>query len=263
MEIIQELKTDSQVHQVENSTTGEGTVEQGRPLGRAMTDQSHSELKRESYLSRIKPFHGTFTDQSLLKMILKPFFVLINPVVSWSILIVAFSSLWVIAIALCVAQIYSVAPYFLNTAEIGYISAGPTVGGFLGCIFAGCISDPIARFLTRRNNGVYEPEFRLPMMIMVPIVSAIGYFCFGVVVAEGGSPVAGAALWGVAFVAVQVAAVATGNYIVDAFRDIAVETFIISMTVKNFLWFGFSCPSVLPENQSTRLTCVQISSTIG
>lgn len=102
-------------------------------------------------------------------------------------------------------------------------------------------------------------------MILVPITSAIGYFCFGRVVAEGGSPVTGAVLWGIAFVAVQIAAVSTGNYIVDAFRDIAVESFIISMTVKNFLWFGFSCASTFLRSLGSKnmLTKLQIFLMIG
>ncbi|KAK5219672.1 hypothetical protein LTR72_008056 [Exophiala xenobiotica] len=196
---------------------------------------------REPVLQRLKPYHGTYSDEPLWRMILKPFFVLLNPIASWSILIVSFASLWVIAISLVVAQIFSAPPYLFNTAEVGYISAGPMVGGFAGCALCGLISDPIARWLTRKNKGVYEPEFRLPMMILVPVVSAIGYFSFGGIITEGKSAVAAAAMWGVTFVAVQVAAVSTGAYIVDAFRDISVEIFIISMSVKNFLWFGFSC----------------------
>lgn len=260
--IIQEIKSGVSM---QGSKTGV-RQENEHELNRIMTSSTTGiGAGREPYLSRLKPFHGTFTDQSLLKITIKPFFVLMNPVVCWSILIVAFSSLWVIAIALCVAQIYSVPPYLLTTTKIGYISAGPTIGGFLGCILAGSISDPIARFLTRKNKGVYEPEFRLPMMILVPITSAIGYFCFGRVVAEGGSPVTGAVLWGIAFVAVQIAAVSTGNYIVDAFRDIAVESFIISMTVKNFLWFGFSCASTFLRSLGSKnmLTKLQIFLMIG
>lgn len=217
---------------------------------------------RETFVQRLKPYHGTFTDESLIKMIIKPFFVLLNPVVTWSILVVSFASLWVIAIALVVAQIFSAPPYLFNTAQVGYISAGPMVGGFLGCLLCGLISDPIARWLTRRNNGVYEPEFRLPMMILVPIVSAIGYFSFGSIITSGKSAVAAAAMWGVTFVAVQVAAVSTGAYIVDAFRDISVEVFIISMTAKNFLWFGFSCKSChrTTFNNDEKLTITMMQS---
>ncbi|KAH8645576.1 major facilitator superfamily domain-containing protein [Ilyonectria robusta] len=204
------------------------------------TEISTAAPAREHYLGRMKPYHGSFSDESLLKMLTRPFFVLINPAVAWSILMVSFCSVWVIGISLVIAQIFSAPPYLLNTAQLGYIAFGPVIGGSIGCIICGALSDPVARWMTKRNNGIYEPEFRLPLMLLLPFVSTIGYFLFGNLITEGKSPVAAAAMWGVVFVSVQVAAVSTGAYIVDAFRDISVEAFIISMTVKNFLWFGFS-----------------------
>lgn len=176
-----------------------------------MTESSTVVPVRESYLSRLKPFHGSFSDESLIKMIIRPFFLLINPVVAWSILIVSFCSVWVIGISLVIAQIFSAPPYLLNTAQLGYIAFGPVVGGSIGCILCGALSDPVARWMTRRNNGIYEPEFRLPLMLLLPIVSTIGYFLFGNLITEGKSPVGAAAMWGVVFVSVQVAAVSTGT----------------------------------------------------
>jgi len=140
-------------------------VTQQERFEKTVTETTVATNIRESFFSRIKPFHGSFSDESLIKMIVRPFFLLVNPVVSWSILIVAFSSVWVIGISLVVAQVFSAPPFLLNTAQLGYISAGPTVGGFLGCILCGALSDPVARWLTRRNNGIYEPEFRLPLIL--------------------------------------------------------------------------------------------------
>lgn len=153
--IIQEIKSGVSM---QGSKTGV-RQENEHELNRIMTSSTTGiGAGREPYLSRLKPFHGTFTDQSLLKITIKPFFVLMNPVVCWSILIVAFSSLWVIAIALCVAQIYSVPPYLLTTTKIGYISAGPTIGGFLGCILAGSISDQLLGSLLEKTKGYMSPN---------------------------------------------------------------------------------------------------------
>ncbi len=181
-------------------------------LNKTMTESSATVYTRESFFERIKPYHGSFSDESLFKMIVRPFFLLINPVVAWSILIVSFCSVWVIGISLVIAQIFSAPPYLLNTAQLGYIAFGPVVGGLLGCILCGALSDPIARWMTRRNNGVYEPEFRLPLMLLLPIVSTIGYFIFGNAITQGKSPIAAAAMWGLVFVSVQVAAVSTGMF---------------------------------------------------
>lgn len=219
------------------------TATQEERLERTATVSTTATLTREPVLSRMRPYHGSFSDEHLLTMLIRPFFVLLNPTITWSIILVALTSAWIIGISLVIAQIFSAPPYLLNTAQMGYISAGPCVGGLLGCIFCGATSDPVARWLTRRNSGVYEPEFRLPLMAGLPVFSTIGYFLFGNVITQGQSPIAAAALWGLAFVSIQVAAVSTSAYIVDAYRDVSIEVFIIQMTVKNFLWFGFSCKS--------------------
>lgn len=39
--------------------------------------------------------------------------------------------------------------------------------------------DFTARFLSRRNKGVYEAEFRIPVCIFAVIVFAVGWFTFG------------------------------------------------------------------------------------
>lgn len=189
----------------------------------------------------MKPFHGTFSNQSLWKMTLRPFFVLLNPAVLWYILVISFTTAWIIIISYCIAQAFAGPPFLLDIAQQGYISAGPLVGGLLGCVVCGLVCDPIARYLTRKNNGIYEPEFRLPMMAIVPIVSTIGFFLFGNLIQQGQSPVGASVMFGLVYVSVQFAAVSTGAYIVDAFRDISVDIFIISMTVKNFIFFGFTC----------------------
>lgn len=114
--------------------------------------------------------------------------------------------------SLVISQIFAAPPFLLNTAQLGYIGFGPVVGGFIGCILCGFLSDPVARWMTRRNNGIYEPEFRLPLMALLPIVSTIGYFLFGNLIIQGKSPVAAAAMWGLVFISVQVAAVSTGTF---------------------------------------------------
>jgi hypothetical protein len=65
-------------------------------LDRTVTEASATQQNREPYLMRLRPFHGSFSDESLFTMIVRPFFLLINPVVAWSILIVSFCSVWVI-----------------------------------------------------------------------------------------------------------------------------------------------------------------------
>lgn len=210
-------------------------------------------ISRQSYLTLMKPYSTTYTDEPLWKLIIAPFVIMSNPVVIWAVVLMAFPTLWLVAINLLTAQIFAAPPFLLNTTQLGYLSAGPTVGSFLGALFAGLGSDPLIKFLSRRNRGIYEPEFRLFLVIPALVLSAIAYFPFGKLIEEGKSPVVMAVLFGIAIAGLQFIMMAVGTYCVDAYRAISVEIFIATMIVKNFLLWGFSCKLLkrLPLNVYT------------
>ncbi|OQV05082.1 hypothetical protein CLAIMM_09875 [Cladophialophora immunda] len=238
IEVIEEVKAHS-AH-LEANRTQAGSTEETANLEITATPSIADTFERDSLLKRMIPVTGTFNEESILKMVIRPFFILLNPAVLWSVISIAFPTLWLVGFSFVVAQIFSAPPYLLNTEELGYLSAGPVVGGTLGCLVAGWIADPIAKYISRQNKGIYEPEFRLTLMIPSTILSVLGYFLFGGMIEEG-KPAAGmAAIWALVLAALQFLAVAIGNYMVDAYRKISVEVFIISMVVKNFLFFGFS-----------------------
>ncbi|KAH9204674.1 major facilitator superfamily domain-containing protein [Leptodontidium sp. 2 PMI_412] len=194
---------------------------------------------RHSFLKRIKPWSTTYSDTSLLNMCIRPFMVMLNPCILWAIVFIAFTQLWNVVTSLVIAQIFSPPPYLLNTAQIGYMQTGPMVLGFLTCIFCGAFSDRICIYLSKRNHGVYEPEFRLLLNGLAPIFCS-GWFLFGHFTEAGVSPVAASAFWGIGFVSSMICLNAVGTYLVDAFRDTSIEIFVMSMCFKNFLFFGFS-----------------------
>lgn len=196
---------------------------------------------RKSLVQLLNPYSGEYTSRPFWLLVLDPFIVLANPAVMWAVLLMAFPTLWVVGINLLVAQIFSAPPYSLGTAELGYMSAGPAVGGLLGSIASGALSDPIIGWASRSNKGIYEPEFRLILIIPALITSAIAYFPFGYLAETGTGPVAMSVLWGIAVASVQFIMTAVGAYIVDSYNDASVEIFIATMVFKNFLFFGFTC----------------------
>ncbi|EXJ80945.1 hypothetical protein A1O3_07233 [Capronia epimyces CBS 606.96] len=240
---IYNIDTSSQEvsHAEGDHTRGSNTEQtQQANLERTTTASTTATLERDSFLKRMLPVTGTFTEESILKMVLRPFFILLNPAVVWSVVLFAIPTLWLVGISFVIAQIFGAPPYLLSTEELGYLSAGPVVGGTLGCLVSGWIADPIAKYISRRNQGVYEPEFRLTLVIPATILAAVGYFLLGALIEEGKSAAGMAAIWAVVLAGLQFLVVAIGSYMVDAYRNMSVEVFIISMVVKNFLFFGFS-----------------------
>ena len=210
---------------------------------RTNTSTSSNPIPRKSYLKRMAPLSGTYSEESLIKMILRPFTILSNPVVLWVCIMFAFIVVWAVVISFVIAQIFSAPPFLLSTAELGYLSAGPVIGGTIGCLACGFVADPFVKWLTKKNGGIYEPEFRLWLMVGLFVFASLGYFMFGNLIAQGKSPAGIACVWALIIASIQFGTVAVSTYVVDAYRNISIEIFIIAMVFKNFLFFGFTCKS--------------------
>ncbi|KAF7544648.1 hypothetical protein G7Z17_g9780 [Cylindrodendrum hubeiense] len=246
-----------------SGTSLQGSVEGAEPSPGVVDSQEKTEIRqvenassssdaaqRMSFLKRMKPCSGVYSEEPLYKMVLQPFYLIANPVVCWAVLINGFAQLWNVVVSLVLAQIFSPPPYSMDSAQLGYLNTGPILGGIIACLACAVVSDRLALMISRKNNGIFEPEFRLLLVLVAPVFSSLGFFLFGYLAEEGKSPVLISFVWGLAFVSTQVIGTATGSYLVDAYRDVDVHIFVLSMSVKNFFFFGFSSSFIaqLTEN---------------
>jgi hypothetical protein len=107
-------------------------------------------------------------------------------------------------------------------------------------VLAGLLSDWLCRVMTKANNRVFEPEFRIVLVIFQLIGSSIGLLIFGVSVVDNWSYYISILLFGFVTFALIMGATATGTYIVDAHLDMAVEAFVCITLFKNFVAFGMT-----------------------
>jgi hypothetical protein len=214
--------------------------DKGEGFGTAQRDDDIT-IPRKPFVQRLKVFNATYSEENFLILLIKPFLVLKNPAVMWSTLLLSISTAWFIVISFVSAQIFSFPPYNLDATHIGYMNAGNVVGGLIGCIVAGGLSDPVVKWLSKKNKGIYEPEFRLVLLVPWAIFTAISFFLFGWMCEKGSSPAQVAVVQGVGLFAFQFLSVAMSTYMIDSYRNISVEIFIIGMVVKNFVFFGLSC----------------------
>ncbi|KAK0105303.1 hypothetical protein ONS96_004699 [Cadophora gregata f. sp. sojae] len=198
--------------------------------------------KKKTFVQELALFSGVYTETGLFKLFLAPFATLLNPSVLWSILVGGVCIAFYVCLSYILAQIFSVPPYNLNAAQNGYFYVGALIGGLLSGILGSMLGDLITTKLTKWNNGIYEPEFRIPVLILSALLYGIGWFVFmwrldhptphGYYLA--------AFCHGCLCAAVTIGSTATSLYILDSFRTSATEIFIVSMTVKNLLFYGFS-----------------------
>ncbi|KAJ4366494.1 hypothetical protein N0V83_008130 [Neocucurbitaria cava] len=194
---------------------------------------------RKTYLQRLAVFTGSYTDESLIRLVVAPFASCLNVVALWTVIITGAVTSFYVAVAFVIAQLFSPPPYNLTAAGVGYMSLGPFIGGALGCLLVGALMDPLTIWLTKRNHGVYEPEFRLPL-VAIGVLCGAGLFGFGSLADTQGSIYAIAFMWGLALFGISFIVGPCSAYAIDAYRSISDEIFIANIMFKNFLFYGYS-----------------------
>ena len=111
-------------------------------------------------------------------------------------------------------------PLFFDEVKTGYMYTGAFIGALLGFVLAGLIADWSANRLTRLNRGIYEPEFRMILVIPQLIFGCAGLYGFGI---TSNNTTKYGWFWPDFFFALEVmgmvlGAVASALYIVDAHR---------------------------------------------
>lgn len=151
---------------------------------------------KKTFRQNLAVYNGTFSNENLLQLFIAPFAVFVNIAVSWILLVNSMMVVLYVVVAFVLAQLFAAPPYLLNPTAIGYLSFGPFVGGLIAALIVGAASDPLIKWCARRNNGVYEPEYRL-IPALLGVMAGAAMMGWGVAVSEGLSPYSTATLHGV------------------------------------------------------------------
>ncbi|KAF2842675.1 MFS general substrate transporter [Patellaria atrata CBS 101060] len=202
---------------------------------------SHSRLK-PTLKVRLSPFNGRKADEPYWKLLLRPFPLFFHPSILWACLIQGTLIGWTVMIGIVLAAIVIAPPLFFSEVETGYLYAGAFIGALVGFAIAGISADWIAVRCTRWNGGIYEPEFRMWLVLPQLVLGCAGLYGFGITSDKTGKY---GWIWPDFFFGMEVAgmvvgAVASALYIVDAHRDIAVEAFTCLIVFKNIFSFGLT-----------------------
>jgi len=120
---------------------------------------------KKTYVQTLAIYTGVYTSDQIWRLVFAPFVTLLNPGACYSTIANGTLTTFYVGIAIVVAGVFSGAPWALNTSEIGYMSAGPFVGGCIGSLIISVLSDPAAKWMTKKNRGVFEPEMRLLFLV--------------------------------------------------------------------------------------------------
>lgn len=187
--------------------------------------------KKKGFVENMAIFNGTFVKESVWVMFYRPVLLLAAPAVLWATLAMAVTIGFLVAItsnfATAFNQTYGFLPY---QAGLCFISG--FTGTFLGIFFGGSLSDKIADFFTRRNNGLREPEHRLPAAAIGTVCSPLGLILYGVGINNQLHWMVPTLGLGFLSFAISQATNVSLVYAIDSYRPIAGETIVTQLAFK-------------------------------
>ncbi|KAL8709445.1 MAG: hypothetical protein Q9220_005828 [cf. Caloplaca sp. 1 TL-2023] len=163
------------------------------------------------------------------------------PIVEFAAFVVSWSASCFLTLNLTQSEVFAPPPYNFSPDAVGFTNFAVLVGGIIGLVTAGPLSDWISMKLTIRNRGIREPEMRLPAMIPYVLIMILGNFivAFGYQHQWSWKPIV---IIGYTCAGIQVAALAgiTSTYAVDSYKPVAGSIFVAVTVNKNVWGYGFS-----------------------
>ena len=167
-----------------------------------------------------------------------PVLLLRHPGVVWACAMWAVTFTWVIIQGAVASQIFAAPPYNLTPTAVGnLIGIAPLIGSALGTITGGWACDALSKLLSARNKGIYEPEFRLLIILPFLILVAVGGFGLGVAISNGASVITCGVFLAILNYAVGIGCTGIVAYTNDACQHKAGGAFGIAMVSSASLIF--------------------------
>jgi hypothetical protein len=160
------------------------------------------------------------------KIAFRPIPLFFYPAICWATLCYGTSVTWLGVFGVTLAQVFGGPQYNFTAGQVGLIGLSSWIFGMIGNATGGPMCDLIARYMTKRNKGIYEPEFRLLLMIPAVIIGSIGYFGFGWSIDNGDPWIVPVILYGFTGMGGVYLAIPVYTYVVDSHRALAPEAFV-------------------------------------
>lgn len=204
-------------------------------------EENHSTVeKRKTFLQNLKVYNGRFSHENYLRAVLSPFVTLLLPAVHWGAYSYGLSVAFAAAFSVCLAQIFAAPPYNFKPAAIGLTVLSPFVAYIIGNFVPGPIADWLVKYMSRKNGGVYEPEFRNLLCIPALIIGGIGFWGFGLCIHYRVHWFAPVFCFGLTAFGGAITSLISNTYLLDCHRQYAQDAYAAVSFVKAVGTFAVS-----------------------
>ena len=194
---------------------------------------------KHTFAQRLMPFNGRKSDNSYIKLLLRPFPLYLQPAVFWGCLMQGVIIGWTVMVGVILSLIFLSPPLFFTEERAGKMYIAAFVGAIIGLITSGTYTEVVTKLMIRLNHGKYEPEFRILLAIPTFIFTTIGLYGFGITAANTykyGWLIPDIFI-GFIIASMVMGAIASAQYLLDAHRDIDIEIFTNLIIFKNMFSF--------------------------
>lgn len=177
---------------------------------------------RMSYRQSLRIYTGRYADSaSAFRVIWTPFALLVSPTVLWAIMVYGTAITWLVFIATAVSQLFSAAPYSFTPSQIGLTYLSPFIFASIAAVLCGPLENYITRRMSKANQGIFEPEFKLILVIFYAVFGAMGFFGWAISANLAELWIGPVIFFGILNFGIVIGCSAAISYVVDCHRQSA------------------------------------------
>ncbi|PGH06685.1 hypothetical protein AJ79_06469 [Helicocarpus griseus UAMH5409] len=192
---------------------------------------------KRPYRKELKLFNGRISDKSFWTLALKPLRMIMFPAVVFSTFVYGSYFTLLVIFSVLSTNVFTSPQYGLTPSQVGLTNL-PLLGvTLIGSPISGAVADWFARFMARRNNGIYEPEFRLVLMIPATMLSTLGFLGYGLSIDKGAPVAVPLTFMTLHSLSMPFAASASFTYVIDCHPKDANQAFVSINSVKALFTF--------------------------
>jgi MFS family permease len=219
----------------------------------------------KTYLQRLQLFPGRLTNESFWRNVWIPLPLTAFPAVLFSTIVFTINATWLLTISVLAATIFAQPPYNLSPSQVGLTNLPLLIFVLINSPLSGWAADWVARVMACRNDGVFEPEFRLLLMIPAVVFATIGFLGFGISAQQGAPLVQLLTFMTIHPLSVPFSTTAAFTYVVDCHPRDANQAFVMINFTKSVLTFisltyaNGIMASIGPQNTFFAITMVNLA----
>ncbi|KDQ58234.1 hypothetical protein JAAARDRAFT_193657 [Jaapia argillacea MUCL 33604] len=217
-----------------------GGIEKAGQEVMQLDDTSQDYLPAKTYVEELKPWSGYVSPVGIFEVFFRPFPFILSPVIRFSIFSYGLTTCWIVILSAVSSVVFGSPPYNFTASQVGLVSIGPLVAGILTTFIAGPLTDYFATWFAKRNKGIYEPESRLYVMILMLVLQVAGFAFWALMQNKGVHWMGPVVMYSMINAGQGIGSTAIVTYVIDVHAKHAPECFALINFIKNLILYGFS-----------------------